>query len=684
MLAGSRSSWKTALLATALLFRIGVTHADAGTVVKVSWDANTEPDLAGYKVYYGQKSRQYDHVVDVGNITEYEVGNLLPGQTYYFAVTAYDTAGNESAPSEEVSATLPQEDTTPPYMTALQILAKNALLVSFSENITRRSAENVSNYEILGGIRVKAATLKEDGKSVNLVTDDHQDGKSYILRVSGIEDLASPPNVIVPGSQWGYTYTEPRTPGPPPDTLAPYVLNVQVVSNNVLEVVYSEKVLALSAENKANYDLTGNMTIGEARLQSDQRTVRLTTSLHQNGHSYILTVRNIADLAEPPNIMRSPIQWAYTYHEDDREPPKIVDGHLEDITHLHLLFSEPITPESAESRDNYRISDGIVVNSAILQSDQRRVVLVTTPHQLNHQYTLTVNGIRDQSPFQNVIQPNSTFHYVKQGQVPPPEPEKPDDDTRSYVQNLTPSRYQLRRLQAGDAIYIDRETRIVSLPEKLKNLVWIKTAYQDRFNTASDFLTFHLNQTSRVYVAYDARATAWPHWLTSNFTRVPFSIEISENGKYLDIWQADVPAGPVTLGGNAAEGAAGVTHMYVVMVDANPSRSGDGLQPRDYILYQNYPNPFNPRTELSYFLARPSNVELKIYDTRGRLIRVLDAGQRKAGLHRMTWDATNDQGQLVPSGTYFYVLEIKEEFKNGGFVMSRAVDRQKRTMVYIR
>ncbi|KHE90274.1 MAG: fibronectin type III domain-containing protein [Candidatus Scalindua rubra] len=68
----------------------------------LSWTANTESDLAGYKVYYGNTSGNYDANVDVGNQTNYTLTGLVNGQTYYVAVTAYDSSGNESAFSSEV------------------------------------------------------------------------------------------------------------------------------------------------------------------------------------------------------------------------------------------------------------------------------------------------------------------------------------------------------------------------------------------------------------------------------------------------------------------------------------------------------------------------------------------------------------------------------------------------------
>jgi hypothetical protein len=80
--------------------------APTSSTAFLSWDANTEEDLAGYKVYIGTASRAYGPPVDVGNVTSFKVLNLVRAQTYYFAVTAYDTSGNESGYSTEVSKTI--------------------------------------------------------------------------------------------------------------------------------------------------------------------------------------------------------------------------------------------------------------------------------------------------------------------------------------------------------------------------------------------------------------------------------------------------------------------------------------------------------------------------------------------------------------------------------------------------
>ena len=53
-------------------------------------------DLAGYKVYHGFASRSYDVTIDVGLTTSAVLSGLQDGRAYYFAVTAYDTSGNQS------------------------------------------------------------------------------------------------------------------------------------------------------------------------------------------------------------------------------------------------------------------------------------------------------------------------------------------------------------------------------------------------------------------------------------------------------------------------------------------------------------------------------------------------------------------------------------------------------------
>jgi M6 family metalloprotease-like protein len=77
------------------------------------------------------------------------------------------------------------------------------------------------------------------------------------------------------------------------------------------------------------------------------------------------------------------------------------------------------------------------------------------------------------------------------------------------------------------------------------------------------------------------------------------------------------------------------------------------------------PNPFGTRTTISYQLARPSKVSLKIYNAAGQLVRDLEQGQKASGLHRAAWDGTDDGGRRVASGVYLYRLETDGAVKSG-------------------
>ena len=76
---------------------------DAGATRTLSWTAGADSLVLGYKVYWGTESRNYEANADAGPNPTYTVKGLTPGQTYFFAVSAY-SSGGESALSAEVSS----------------------------------------------------------------------------------------------------------------------------------------------------------------------------------------------------------------------------------------------------------------------------------------------------------------------------------------------------------------------------------------------------------------------------------------------------------------------------------------------------------------------------------------------------------------------------------------------------
>ena len=73
-------------------------------IADASWNANSEPDLAGYKLYHGTFAGIYVESVNViAPTVTYRWTGLTDFQRHYFAVSAYDTSANESGKSAEVS-----------------------------------------------------------------------------------------------------------------------------------------------------------------------------------------------------------------------------------------------------------------------------------------------------------------------------------------------------------------------------------------------------------------------------------------------------------------------------------------------------------------------------------------------------------------------------------------------------
>lgn len=80
-------------------------HAAEAPLVSLAWNANPESNIAGYKVHFGTQTGVYSSVVDVGKTTQTLLPQLTMGETYYVAVSAYNSQGLESPRSTEFSVT---------------------------------------------------------------------------------------------------------------------------------------------------------------------------------------------------------------------------------------------------------------------------------------------------------------------------------------------------------------------------------------------------------------------------------------------------------------------------------------------------------------------------------------------------------------------------------------------------
>ena len=162
--------------------------------ISLAWDASPLGDLAGYKVYYDTDSTgfPYADTVDVGNNTSYTLSGLPLSTTFYLVVTCYDTDGNESWYSEDVSAVtriLEVQNLDIGGDDNLQHLITHTPTISF--NYYDSMGEPQSSYHIQVSTQPDFSTVDmwdtgeaaSDATTVTYAGNPLGDGQTYYLRV---------------------------------------------------------------------------------------------------------------------------------------------------------------------------------------------------------------------------------------------------------------------------------------------------------------------------------------------------------------------------------------------------------------------------------------------------------------------------------------------------------------------
>ena len=206
---GSETLLKRAVRYAWVLFALGngAFAASEGSA-SIAWNPNPETDVAGYKIYWGELSRQYTNVLDVGNSVTATVGNLTSGRTYYCAVKAYNVAQQESAFSAEVTLTYISENAQADTSSRLVLLeAESGTLTSpaailgsgtdiYVDSTNYSTAANASttmtfnadvaaNYHVW--CRVKAPAASSDSFNVSM-----DGGTEQVFHVYGVAEPTEP------------------------------------------------------------------------------------------------------------------------------------------------------------------------------------------------------------------------------------------------------------------------------------------------------------------------------------------------------------------------------------------------------------------------------------------------------------------------------------------------------------
>ena len=101
--------------------------------------------------------------------------------------------------------------------------------------------------------------------------------------------------------------------------------------------------------------------------------------------------------------------------------------------------------------------------------------------------------------------------------------------------------------------------------------------------------------------------------------------------------------------------------MFTELQIVFPSDASDDptVSPVTNMLNQNYPNPFNPETTITFDMPKTANANLSVYNVKGQLVKTLHNGIANFGKNTVVWNGTDNNGNKVTSGLYFYRLSTE-------------------------
>lgn len=214
-----------------------------------------------------------------------------------------------------------------------------------------------------------------------------------------------------------------------------------------------------------------------------------------------------------------------------------------------------------------------------------------------------------------------------------------DDATPEYVFPM----------QFNDSWQATRSRTLISTPD-IYTVTHDTTSYVvDAYGTA----TYNGNSVPCLRVASLLESTMITYFMGS-----PFSSEVrtTETVEFVAVgFDLLMAIGRATTSGFVnyfGSASSSFVNVSTDIVEPDPGTLPDGFG-----LAQNYPNPFNPTTDIQFSVPQVSDVRLIVYNVLGQQAKVLVNQQLPAGSYTVDWDGTDQSGNTVASGIYFYRLE---------------------------
>jgi ribosome-associated toxin RatA of RatAB toxin-antitoxin module len=139
-----------------------------------------------------------------------------------------------------------------------------------------------------------------------------------------------------------------------------------------------------------------------------------------------------------------------------------------------------------------------------------------------------------------------------------------------------------------------------------------------------------------------------------------------DTGWYLmSSWIETRPGQDVTPGNNSFE------KYYYATYLTSENIQGNAITPETYALFSNYPNPFADITQIRWQIPVSTRVTISVYDATGRMIKSLVNGEHNAGTYTSSWNRTDERGQKVAAGVYFYELRTEKFTQRNKMILTQ-------------
>jgi len=442
------------------------------------------------------------------------------------------------------------------------------------------------------------------------------------------------------------------------DDFAPVLVSVEALDLDVVRVTFTEALDALSAENAANYSLTSTTVTAAELVVSDPARVDLTTTGLPTG-SATLTVDGVEDL-----FGNAVVAASLVFVVDDYGPPvgyyssaaglngetlrgalhEIIDGHTQ-VSYSNTLNAFLTTDVKSNGKvwDMYSDTPG------------------STPP---YEYTFGVDaGSSASGEGQGYNREHSWPRSWFGGTVAPMNSDLfqlyPTD---IYVNSIRGS-FPYGEVDVPDYLSANGSKRG---PNTYPGYVGTVLEPIDAFK--GDFARSYFYMVVRYYTE-DA---GWPgSGMTDGADLLPWAESMLYEWHVADPVSTKERARNQAIFGFQGNRNPFIDHpeyaaaMFQISTDV-PRETVASLR-----VSPSAPNPFSSSTVIAFDLGRSADVDVAIYDVRGREVRRLTTGVLEAGSHRIPWNGRDGEGKPVAAGTYFYRVRADGAMQSRSMVLLR-------------